>query len=210
MSSRRRGRFPTSEELELWAKVTRHDEPLGVERAPVSAEAVQGDTPLAGPSQQPGENAALPRNLPAPAVAAAKSRGESNGLREPPPVQPFDPRAAKRLARGRHAIDARIDLHGMRQADAHAALRHFIARCQAEGHRHVLIITGKGSSSASRHPEREFWTSGERGVLRRLVPQWLSEATMRAHIVSYTESHLRHGGSGALYVTLRKGPRDGA
>ena len=94
----------------------------------------------------------------------------------------------------------------MRQADAYAALRRFVARCQAEGHRHVLIITGKGSR-AENEANRDFWTSGERGVLRRLVPHWLCEPSMRMHVVSFTESAIQHGGSGALYVTIRKSPR---
>jgi DNA-nicking Smr family endonuclease len=208
MSSRRRGRFPTGEELELWAKVTRHDEPLGRERPALAGETVHNEPQETSAAYQPAESPAGPRPLSVPAALNGRL-ANTGGIGSAPPVQPFDPRAAKRLARGHHAIDARIDLHGMRQADAHAALRHFIARCQAEGHRHVLIITGKGST-AKPHSVRDFWNSEERGVLRRLVPQWLSEPSMRMHIVSYTESHLRHGGTGALYVTIRKSARDRA
>ena len=91
----------------------------------------------------------------------------------PRPPEPFDARAAKRIARGRREIDARLDLHGLRQQDAYVALRRFLARCQAEDLRHVLIITGKGSGD--KREEREFWTAEERGVLRRLVPHWLCE-----------------------------------
>jgi DNA-nicking Smr family endonuclease len=123
-----------------------------------------------------------------------------------PPPEPFDPRQAKRIARGRRDIDARLDLHGLRQQDAYTELRRFLAHAQAQGHRHVLIITGKGGGAAS-EDARDFWTSEQRGVLRRLVPHWLCEPAMRLHVVSFTESALKHGGSGALYVTLRKGPR---
>ena len=123
-----------------------------------------------------------------------------------PAHAPFDPRVSKRIARGRHAIDARLDLHGLRQQDAYLVLRRFLARCQADGLRHVLVITGKGGGTDD-VADRDFWRSDERGILRRLVPHWLSEPSLRLHVVSFTESALKHGGSGALYVTIRKGPR---
>ena len=94
----------------------------------------------------------------------------------------------------------------MRQKDAYAALCRFLARCQAEGHRQVLIITGKGGNAGSGE-ERDFWNAEERGVLRRLVPHWLCEPSFRSRVVSFTESAMKHGGSGALYVTIRKGTR---
>jgi DNA-nicking Smr family endonuclease len=204
MIGRRRGRFPTGEELELWAKVTRRDEPLARRRPAVRHEPAHESGAAAIP---PKPIESPPRDETAPVQPRAKPSGKAvNGFAEPPPPQPFDYRAAKRIARGQREIDARLDLHGMRQSDAHAALRHFLARCQADGLRHVLIITGKGTSLEP-GAHRDFWTSEQRGVLRRLVPHWLSEPSMRAHIVSFTESHLRHGGSGALYVTIRKDPR---
>jgi DNA-nicking Smr family endonuclease len=204
MAGRRRGRFPTREELELWANVTRHDEPLERRRPAVRHEPVQEDAAAAIPAKPAGSP---PKDEAASVRPAVKPNSKAtNGGAGPPPHQPFDYKAAKRIARGRHEIEARLDLHGMRQSDAHAALHHFLARCQADGLKHVLIITGKGIT-----PEpgayRDFWTSEQRGVLRRLVPQWLSEPSMRQHVISFTESHLRHGGSGALYVTIRKDPR---
>ena len=201
MEGRRRRRFPSQEELELWAKVTRRDEPLARRRRPAphdpaieSAAAPIPPKPIESPARDQSARAK-------PANGTVRNRPV-----EPPPPQPFDPRAAQRIARGRREIDARLDLHGMRQSDAHAALRHFLARCQAEGHRHVLIITGKGVNLEA-DERRDFWASEQRGVLRRLVPHWLGEPSMRSHVVSFTEFAIKHGGSGALYVTIRKGPR---
>ena len=74
-----------------------------------------------------------------------------------------------RVARGKETIDARLDLHGMTQAQAHSALLHFLRNAQTRGARLVLVITGKGARG-----------EGERGVLRRQVPQWLGLPDFRA------------------------------
>ena len=119
----------------------------------------------------------------------------------PPPLSPFDERQRRKLARDMGLIDARLDLHGMRQREAHRALTSFLRSCAARGMRHVLVITGKGAPEAVR--TRDFYGE-ERGVLRRQVPMWLAEPELRGVVVSYTTSHVRHGGEGALYVRLRK------
>jgi DNA-nicking Smr family endonuclease len=96
----------------------------------------------------------------------------------------------RRLSRGRETVAARIDLHGMTQDAARAALTRFIERSAEEGWRAVLVITGKG-------------VSGD-GVLRRRAPEWLAEPPIRAHIAGVSEAHRRHGGEGALYVALKR------
>ena len=101
----------------------------------------------------------------------------------------------QQLARGRAAIDARIDLHGMTQAQAHGALRLFLHRAQTSGARFVLVITGKGAPNAPH---------GERGVLRQQVPLWLALPEFRACVLGFDVAHAGHGGEGALYVRLRK------
>jgi DNA-nicking Smr family endonuclease len=114
-----------------------------------------------------------------------------------PPLAPFDRRFKQRVARGRDAIDARIDLHGMTQRQAHAALLRFLRGAQAEDAKVVLVVTGKGGGKAE--PDR-----GERGVLRRQVPLWLELPEFRHVIVGFGEAHASHGGQGALYVRLRR------
>ena len=99
--------------------------------------------------------------------------------------------------RGVKAIDARIDLHGLTQHQAHDRLRGFLHQAQARSHKVVLVITGKGSGDARAYMD-------ERGVLRRMVPQWLSMPDMRAVVLGYEEAHANHGGAGALYVRIRK------
>jgi DNA-nicking Smr family endonuclease len=114
-----------------------------------------------------------------------------------PGVASFDRREARRLGAGRLSVDARIDLHGMRQREAYGSLKAFLARAQGQGHKHVLVITGKGG-------KRDHDGSFERGVLNREVPRWLSEPDFRAWVVSFTSASKRHGGEGALYVRLRR------
>jgi len=89
------------------------------------------------------------------------------------------------------AIEARLDLHGMTQDEAHRALARFIARAQDDDRRAVLVITGKGG------PGRE-------GVLRRAVPRWLAEPPCRARVLAVETAQPRDGGAGALYVLLRR------
>jgi DNA-nicking Smr family endonuclease len=112
----------------------------------------------------------------------------------------LDRQTARRLERGRLAVDARIDLHGMRQREAHAALRHFLKDAQRRGHRHVLVITGKGAGIDERRP---FYETDERGVLRQAVPHWLSQPDLAPVVISYSEAPRRLGGEGALYVRIR-------
>jgi DNA-nicking Smr family endonuclease len=111
----------------------------------------------------------------------------------PPPLQPLDRRTRQRVARGREPIDGRMDLHGLTQAEAHAALARFLNSASARGARLVLIITGKGGRG-----------DGERGVLRRQVPQWLGLPEFRDLVIGFEDAHIAHGGEGALYVRLRR------
>ena len=135
-----------------------------------------------------------------PAVAKAKSASA-------PDLSTFDRKAARRLRQGRFDIEARIDLHGMRQHEAHTALRRFLQNSFRLGRRWVLVITGKGATRRPRDEDEMAFGMPERGVLKRNVPMWLAEADMRAIVVSYTSASISHGGEGALYVQLRNPDR---
>jgi DNA-nicking Smr family endonuclease len=114
------------------------------------------------------------------------------------PLAAIDRRTVSRLTRGAVAIDGRIDLHGMTQQAAHGRLIRYLRDAQAKGDRMVLVITGKG------RPMAAPGTGEERGVLRRAVPLWLSAAEMRPFVVGFGEAAPPHGGSGALYVRIRR------
>ncbi len=200
----RRRRTLTGDEMALWSHVTRHVTPMRGRRA---------DTPPLEPAPAPAPEAAVP------AVASETRPGKSkrsaaNAAPAPKPAPPPSPpvpaplerRLRQRLARGHHPIDAVIDLHGMRQDEAHAALRAFVRSCQAAHYSVVLVVTGKGGQGMS-GPGHVF---DERGVLRRVVPHWLRLPDIRGAIVGFEEAAAHHGGAGALYVRLRKPGRGGA
>jgi DNA-nicking Smr family endonuclease len=103
----------------------------------------------------------------------------------------LDRRSPLRLKRGRMAIEARLDLHGLTQAEAYRELAVFVARASAAGRRAVLIVTGKGTREGG-------------GVLRAAVPRWLNEPALRVHVLAMTPALPRDGGDGALYLLLRR------
>jgi DNA-nicking Smr family endonuclease len=107
-------------------------------------------------------------------------------------AHPFDAPTHSKLSKGRLPLEGRVDLHGMTQAEAHTLLFSFLHRAYAEGLRYVLVITGKGSSF------------GSDGILRRAVPEWLATHSFRLLVSSYDNAARHHGGSGALYIRLRR------
>mgnify|MGYP001813243750 CR=1 FL=1 len=131
---------------------------------------------------------------------------KSESFRTVPELAKFDTGKARKIRAGRIDIEARLDLHGMRQSEAHGALRSFLLRSQARQLKWVLVITGKGTFARDgEHPDPlgGDWDAPPRGVLRRNVPIWLSEPELRAVVVSYTPAAVHHGGDGALYIQLR-------
>jgi DNA-nicking Smr family endonuclease len=178
----RRSRPLTADEHELWSHVTRSIAPLRRRRpAPNVEPAVEEPPP------QPAR--------PVPRVAESRPPAPRSQPR-PPGLAPIDRRLKQKLARGREAIDRSIDLHGLTQAEAHAALVRFLRNARAEGARSVLVITGKGGRS-------DDFTM-DRGVLRRQVPLWLRSAELRDTVIGFDWAHAAHGGEGALYVRIRR------
>lgn len=194
----------SEEELRLWQRAMRGTRMLDVRakrsRAgeTTSAAGASGGAPTPEP-----EKSAAPKHR-AKSPLTAHSAGLPGSLRATAPaLTPLHRRQARRIAAGRERIGARLDLHGLRQREAHHALRVFLHRAHAQGHQMVLVITGKGGR---REEEAEGFFYGESpGVLRRLVPEWLREPEFREMVVSVSYAHVRHGGEGALYVRLRRG-----
>jgi DNA-nicking Smr family endonuclease len=177
-----RHRALSAEEHELWTGITRSIKPL--RRAPTK--------PQAAPTAPAATLQHRPKSQPKPAT-----RTPPVALARPAlPLAPVSRRTKQKLARGTEPIDARIDLHGMTQAEARHALARFLRNAQSDGAKFVLVITGKGRPS--------IVGEGESGVLRREVPRWLKLKEFRDYVVGIEHAHLRHGGEGALYVRLRR------
>ena len=142
-----------------------------------------------------GRNApkkAMPQTLDAAARIEPKRPGDKpRTLRYG--VDGIEPRRKHRIAKEREEIGARIDLHGMTQERARAALDAFVARAWNDGWRAVLVITGKG-------------VQGD-GVLRKAVPGWLGAPELSHIVAGISEAARHHGGEGALYVALKRKPR---
>ena len=154
-----------------------------------------GRAPPTPPEPKPvAATASMPARPPEPTQRKAVPRGAKLAA---PPAR-LDRRLRQRLSRGRMAIEAAIDLHGMRQAEAHRALIGFLARAQRDRERLVLVVTGKGKSGVVDGLERET------GVLRRAVPHWLRSPELRPLVVGFEEAASLHGGAGALYVQVRR------
>jgi len=149
-------------------------------------------TPLPGVSRQ------TPKKPPA-------EKGQRRVSAKPQPSSPASPRVkvaqlplikpdrktARALGRGKLAIDRKIDLHGLTQAEAHALLKRAILDTRL---RRLLVVTGRGSSKT------------EGGVLRTMLPRWLAEPEFAARVFAVGSAARGHGGDGAYYVLLR-GPR---
>jgi len=184
----------SDEERALWQGFARAITPL--------RRGLSGDEPIAAYQARPAARLDRP------------AKHDTAKPKTPPALTQFDRRLRQRVTRGHVAIDARLDLHGMTQRQAHAALIRFLHQAQAKDAKLVLVVTGKGVGSAA--PSARGGTAardehrdehGERGVLRRQVPLWLSLPEFRRFIVSFEEAHVSHGGEGALYLRLRRRSR---
>ena len=145
--------------------------------------AMRGVAPLAEPSSVPPVSPAAESSPPRakkPVHSAVLDELTANA------APGLDRRSAERLRRGARRIEARLDLHGMTQAEAHGALEMFLARADAAEQRCVLVITGKG------------------GVLRAGVPRWINEQPNRSRVLAFTPAQPRDGGAGAFYILLRR------
>jgi len=161
----------------LWAEVTRNVKPARGKRP---AKAPTPSTPkrvAAKAPLRPQPPAKSPKPPPEPL------KGLAPALMPGQPMTGVDGGTAERLRRGRIAPDAVLDLH-----------------C-------LLVITGKGLSRSSAAPASKGFVMPDRargGVLRTLVPHWLNESDLRSMVVGVQSAHQRHGGTGALYIYLRR------
>lgn len=119
-----------------------------------------------------------------------------------PQTPQLDFRTDQRLKRGQVPIDARLDLHGKTQDQAHRLLNNFVMSAHGRGDRCVLVITGKGRGGLS--AEDAYAPDLPAGVLKRRLPEWLEQTPLREIVLKTSPAHARHGGSGAFYIYLKR------
>lgn len=169
-----RNRKLSREDRVLWSTVARTVNPLPGRKMP--------ELPHTDPLPEVPRDDARPHH-PEPQI---------KGMPKPPSPGGLDRPTRKKLAKGRLQLEAKLDLHGMTQAEAHSVLLGFLHRAYHDGRRHVLVVTGKGSSL------------GSEGVLRRAVPAWLATPAFRGLVSGHEDAARHHGGGGAMYIRLRK------
>ena len=113
----------------------------------------------------------------------------------------LDRGTSTKMAKGQFKIQGRLDLHGMTQQKAHVALTDFIQGAYREKKRNLLVITGKGKRRE--RADSDFYETAE-GVLKRSVPGWMAEPPLRSLVLAFSTAKKAHGGTGALYVLLRR------
>ncbi len=193
----RRRRTLHPEEEELWRSVARTARPL--HEHPVFHK--QADAP----SPEPLPLVATKPCLPVFSLGEKARKPERHDLVPGLPDQlhaaplQMDAKTHGKMTRGKLAPEARIDLHGLTLAEAHPDLIRFILNAHSAGLRLVLVITGKGKRRDDHGPIPQ-----RMGALRHQVPQWLRQPPLGPAVLQVTEAHLKHGGSGAYYVYLRR------
>ena len=183
---------PRLKDWHLWTEVTRTVSPLHPDRLVEEiAEAPVGEPPEPKKEPRASRKPVPPRNghmLPAPEMRAALVSLD----------KPIEPRLNRKLRRGQLPIDGTVDLHGLRQDEAHAVLCRFVAARAARGDRTILVITGKGLKKTG------YGQIEQKGVLRHMLPLWLSEKTLAPMIAGWQGAAREHGGEGAFYVRLKR------
>lgn len=111
----------------------------------------------------------------------------------------IDKNTLRKFKREEFAVEAVLDLHGKTENAAFAAVDDFVPRCYAQGKRCIVIVTGKGLNV-----ENDESIFAAKGVLKKMVPQWLNLPRLRAMILIYKHPSARLGGEGALYILLRR------
>ncbi|MDF1737346.1 MAG: Smr/MutS family protein [Minwuia sp.] len=217
-----KGKTVGGDDSELWQRVVQTVTPLpatterlrDIERRRAEAAQPELQAKTGKPTKQIGVGTGKKSRAPGRTtgqVPPAAPRQMPHGEPQSPPargrVAGLDRRTAERLRKGTFQIDARLDLHGLNREQAHAALRQRVRACHASGLRCLLVITGKGNRGKTDN-DSPYINPEPPGRLKREVPGWLAAGDLAPMILSTAPAVPRDGGSGALYVLLRRRRED--
>lgn len=102
----------------------------------------------------------------------------------------IDKNSDKKLSSGKYKIDYKLDLHGETLDSAYNKVKLLFEKAELNNYRCLLIITGKGLHSQNK-------------TIKSSITEWFMEPYFANRIIKYTDTHIKDGGSGALYVLLR-------
>lgn len=181
---------PDRDGQDMWSRVARSVRPLSPRhRARIGAEAASSHR-LKSSHRSASQDGGQPldeirTNSTAPVNRPINRRGPTGGA-----AGPLDYREVRKIHRGRAVIDATLDLHGLNQAMAERRLQRFVEDAWHQGHRWLLVITGKGVAG--------------QGVLRQALPEWLRQPPLNYYVLGIEPAHAAHGGGGAYYLRMRR------
>ncbi|MCZ8324547.1 MAG: Smr/MutS family protein [Sphingomonadaceae bacterium] len=188
----------TPAEAALWARVASTVKPLIPPRTGEGDHAQHGGgAPAVTPAPAPDRT---PARTPPPSLRAGPPPrfGEERVKPRPLDRHGLDGSWERKLAKAQLSPDLTLDLHGHSLDAAHARLDLGLTQAVAMGARLVLVITGKPRPvAAADRGER-------RGAIRAKLLDWLAAGPHASRIAAVRPAHQRHGGSGALYVILRR------
>ena len=197
----KKNRILSASEKTLWACVTKSIKPA--RRGTIQAEMTMAELMAQSKNFKPTDNAvAEPIIVETKAFLVAPSERVQKRLPHYPPhyppLAPIERNLRRRLSKGRADVDAKLDLHGLTQDEAYNTLVAFVHRAVLHHKSLVLVVTGKGGRKSMQSD------SYQTGVLRRMVPIWLADPMLRSFVIGFEEAAIGHGGTGALYVRLRR------
>ena len=180
MEKLNQNREPSPEDKDFWAEFT------------------GGGEKTEQPPEQPAKSVIIKEVTPTVRLNEVY-RGDALGELREGRLADIDGATARRFKRGDFAVEATLDLHGYTEDRAYTAVDDFIKKAYLAQKRCVLIITGKGLAHDDNDDVLAF-----KGLLKEKVPQWLNTRELRPLILAFRHPDIKLGGSGALYILLRR------
>ncbi|MFT7144861.1 MAG: DNA-nicking Smr family endonuclease [Alphaproteobacteria bacterium] len=104
----------------------------------------------------------------------------------------ISPDVFSKLKKGFTPYEAKLDLHGLKEDEAWGYLNDFLVKAYSASLRCVLIVHGKGKG---------YGQDGQMGIIKANICGWLENSSA---VLAYHTAQAKHGGSGAVYVLIRK------
>lgn len=111
----------------------------------------------------------------------------------------LDGRWDRQLREGIAVPDRFVDLHGCTVQRAHDKVLREVEAAVAAGERLIVLVAGKPPAAGTTRLDAPL-----RGIIRASIVDWLTVHRLGGRIAAIRPAHPRHGGTGALYIVLRR------